>query len=165
MIPTLLLLTACEGGTIDLSTDPTYGRPLFGMIGGEPFTMRHASTSSMIAGHDRFGMVMLDIERPRCEFVIQKSPGVPYHRVGTALPLEIGEWAEHELEAASMQFANPGSVGQSFPVTSGWIRNEDFENPWEEGGSFVTGALEFHADDGSWVKGRFEEVPLCYQGR
>jgi len=155
----LLALAACSGGTIGLVDDPERAGLVHGVIDGEAFVMRHASTMRMHHGHYRFALVLFDIEVDECTTMPDR---LPYLRVGVSLPLEVGTWfvGDPEIEGGSMTRADNHGIGS--PANEGWARVDEVRTPWEDGEAWVSGALELRGRDGSWVEGRFEEVPLCY---
>jgi hypothetical protein len=157
----LLALAGCSHGTIDLSGAATAGL-VEGMIFGREFVLRHGGSNRMIAGHHRLALFLFDVEEEPCNIMPEEPE---YLRVGIGLPLEVGRWSidEPEIEGASVSRGDEGG-GMGTGVDKGWVQIDDFRNPWEEGESWITGALDFETDDGSWVEGRFVEVPLCYTG-
>lgn len=158
----LTVLTGCaSAGSVGLVEDPERAHLVRGVIDGEEFVLRHAATARMQRGHYRFAMFLWDVEADYCDV----QPAVrPHLSVGIGLPLEVGTWMLDDPDvnggAVSRQQADEGL---SISAAEGWASVDEIRIPWEDDGeAWVSGALELRTRDGSWVAGRFEEVPLCY---
>lgn len=160
IVATLVVLAGCGEGSVSFVDDPETAHLVRGVIDGERFVLRHAATMRMHRGHYRFALLLADVEADR---YVEQLYVPTLLDVWISLPLEIGTWSidDPAVKGGSMSRIED-QVGIHLPAEEGWASVDDIRLPWEDGEAWVSGALELRARDGSWVAGRFEEVPLCY---